>query len=262
MYQGSSFTAVVLAGDRRPDDPIARAAGVSGKALARVGGKPMVVRVLDALDAAQSIDNQVLCGPSQAVLHQQIELETRVASNRVRWMEPHATPSSSAYRVMQELPDTTPVLLTTADHALLTSEMVDSFCHRSLAQQCDLAVGLVPYELVKQAYPGMRRTAIHLRDGAYCSCNLFAFVTPVAREAAALWCRVEQNRKRPWKIVHAFGWRSVLQYFLGQLSLSDGLARVSTKMGFTVQAVLMPYPQAAVDVDTIEDWRFVESLVG
>ncbi|NKB81555.1 MAG: NTP transferase domain-containing protein [Nitrospirales bacterium] len=256
-----SFTAVVLAGDRKPGDPIAEAAGVSGKAFAPVGGKPMVIRVLDALDAAKSIEAQILCGPPQTALHNQTILATRVSSHRVRWVEPQATPSASAYHVMQGLPDTTPVLLTTADHALLTSDMVDYFCTQAVVQKCDLAVGVVPYELVAKAYPGMRRTATRLRDGAYCSCNLFAFVTPAAWDAAAMWCQVEQNRKRPWKIVQAFGWGAVLQYVLGRLSLSDGFARVSTKMGFNVQAVLMPYAQAAVDVDTVEDWKFVESLV-
>ena len=44
-----SFTAVVLAGDRTADDPVARAAGVPCKALALVGGRPMVHRVLEAL---------------------------------------------------------------------------------------------------------------------------------------------------------------------------------------------------------------------
>ena len=44
-----TFTALVLAGDRTPDDPVARAAGVPCKALALVGGRPMVSRVLDAL---------------------------------------------------------------------------------------------------------------------------------------------------------------------------------------------------------------------
>ena len=40
------FTAIVLAGDRVPGDPVARAAGVPCKALAPVGGVPMVLRVL------------------------------------------------------------------------------------------------------------------------------------------------------------------------------------------------------------------------
>ena len=45
--QPASLTAIVLAADRTPRDPVARAAGVPCKSLAPVGGRPMVLRVLD-----------------------------------------------------------------------------------------------------------------------------------------------------------------------------------------------------------------------
>lgn len=51
------FTAFVLPGDRLPEDPVARAAGVPCKALVPVGGVPMVLRVLSALAAAHAIGN-------------------------------------------------------------------------------------------------------------------------------------------------------------------------------------------------------------
>jgi GTP:adenosylcobinamide-phosphate guanylyltransferase len=47
--QPRKFAAVVLAGDRGPDDPVAAAAGVCGKALVPVGGRPMVLRVWSAV---------------------------------------------------------------------------------------------------------------------------------------------------------------------------------------------------------------------
>jgi GTP:adenosylcobinamide-phosphate guanylyltransferase len=62
------FSAVVLAGDRSAGDPVARATGVSSKALTPVGGRPMVLRVLDALEAAREIENIVLCGPARSAV--------------------------------------------------------------------------------------------------------------------------------------------------------------------------------------------------
>ena len=50
-----TFAAIVLAADRRPDDPVAKAAGVPCKSLTPVGGKPMVFRVLDALTASRMV---------------------------------------------------------------------------------------------------------------------------------------------------------------------------------------------------------------
>ncbi len=46
----TSYTAVVLAADRSSGDPLAEAAGVPSKCLVPAGGKPMVLRVLDALE--------------------------------------------------------------------------------------------------------------------------------------------------------------------------------------------------------------------
>ena len=60
-----TFSAVVLAADRTVPDPVAQAAGVSCKALAPVGGTPMVIRVLDALAAARTVGACVLCGPDR-----------------------------------------------------------------------------------------------------------------------------------------------------------------------------------------------------
>jgi NDP-sugar pyrophosphorylase family protein len=72
------FTAVVLAGDRSSGDPVAEAAGVSCKALTPVGGRPMVLRVLDALEAAQGIGPVILCGPHRSAIDQEVELRARI----------------------------------------------------------------------------------------------------------------------------------------------------------------------------------------
>lgn len=255
------FSAVVLAGDRKPGDPVAEAAGVSCKALTPVGGRPMVLRVLDALEASQEIGPVVLCGPPRAAIDQEEELRGRIDSGRVRWVESKATPSSSTFQVLKSLPDDIPVLVTTADHALLSGRMVDFFCAEARSSGCELVVGLASYKSVKAAYPHTRRTAIHLRDGAYCSCNLFAFLTPQSRDVAHFWRRVESQRKKTLRVISAFGWLAVLSYLLRRPSLQEGLKRISQRLGLSAGAVVMPFPEAAVDVDTVSDWKLVESIV-
>jgi GTP:adenosylcobinamide-phosphate guanylyltransferase len=257
----TAFTAVVLAGDRSSGDPLARAAGVSSKALTPVGGKPMVLRVLDALEAAREIEDIVLCGPDTSAVEQDKELLVRIGSGMVRWMESQATPSSSTYQAMKSLPDSTPVLVTTADHALLTAEMVDYFCSRARQSNKDVVVGLALHESVTAEYPETKRTAIPLADGSYCSCNLFAFLTPEARSAAHFWRKVESQRKKTLRVIAGFGWLNLLLYILKRPTLTKGLERISQRMGLRAGAVLLPFPEAAVDVDTLDDWKLVESIV-
>ena len=255
------FTAIVLAADRGPDNPVAKVAGVRCKSMTPVGGTPMVLRVLDALTASQIIDTYILCGPPKHIVDQEPDLRTLIRSGNARWFENQATPSSSAFHVLQTLPDETPVLLTTADHALLSARIVDYFCSEALATACDVVAGVARHEMVTEAYPQTRRTATRLEDGAYCGCNLFAFLTPQARQAAEFWRKIESHRKNPLRLIRILGWNAILRYLMGRLSLSDALDRISRRLGFKAGAVVLACPEAAIDVDSVSDLKLVEKII-
>ncbi|MGE4343623.1 MAG: nucleotidyltransferase family protein [Geoalkalibacter sp.] len=255
------FTAVVLAGDRGPQDPLVLAAGVSSKALVPVAGRSMILRVLDALAASPSIGARLVCGSSPRLLHQEPELAQLVSGGAVRWLENEPSPSLSARTCLETIPADQPVLLTTADHALLTPQMVEDFCARAVGTGCDVVAALAPAELVMKAFPEGRRTITRLRGGSYCGCNLFAFLTPRGRRAALFWRRIEEQRKHPLKIVRTLGVTSVVRYLLGRLTLEQGLARLSTAMDARAGAVWMTEAEAAVDVDKVADWRLVEKIL-
>ena len=108
-------------------------------------------------------------------MDQEPELRAREISGQVRWIENQATPSSSAYQAMQSLPLEAPVLLTTSDHALLSSRVIDHFCSEAQSSGCDVVAALARHEDVSTAYPKTRRTAYRVGKTAYCSCNLLPF---------------------------------------------------------------------------------------
>jgi len=255
------FAAIILAGDRGPSDPVASAAGVSCKALVPVGGKPMILRVLDALAAAPSVDSCLVCGSTTRLLEQEPKLARRVAAGSLRWQENASSPSLSARAALDLISAEAPALLTTADHALLTPEMIEHFAAGALAAKADVVAGIAPAELVTNAFPEGRRTITRLRGANYCGCNLFAFLTPQGRQAALFWRRVEEQRKHPLKIVRTLGVTAVLRYLCGRLTLEQGLARLSAAMGVNAGAVWMTQPEAAVDVDKLEDWQLVEKIL-
>ena len=255
------FSAIVLAGKRPGIDPVAEAAGVACKSFAPIGDRPMVHRVLDTLAAARQVGSRILCGPSQSMIDQEPELKARIERAEVKWIANRSTPSLSTYHALQSVPDGRPVLVTTADHALLTAEIVDYFCAEARRIGGDVVIGLTLYEGVVSAFPGTKRTGIKFKDGVYSSCNLFAFLNPRAHRAARFWRRIEQERKRPLKMMRILGWRTVVRYRLGRISLEESLERISRKLQIRARAVMLPFPQAAVDVDTADDWQFVQSLV-
>ncbi len=259
MNRSPVFSAVVLAADRGPADPVAAAAGTPCKALVPVGGRLMVLRVLDALAQAREVDRRILCGPP--LLAENPEVAALLAAGAVERKESLDTPSRSTASVLAALPETVPVLVTTADHPLLTPEMVDHFCREARASGCDVVAALARYEMVVQALPETRRTVTRLRDGAFCGCNLFAFLTPRGRTAAAFWRKLENLRKTPLRMAAALGGWTVLRYLSGRLSLPAALAHLSRKMGVRAGVVLLPFAEAAVDVDKVEDWRLAEAIL-
>jgi hypothetical protein len=184
-----------------------------------------------------------------------------MASGAIGWLPPQATPSTSALSALEVVSVETPVLLTTADHALLKAEVVDYFCREVRATNCDVVAALASHTLTVATYPGMRRTRTRFSDGDFCGCNLFAFLTPASRKAADLWRRVENNRKRPLKMLSDLGWMVMLRYLFGLLSLKDALGHISGRMGLRVGAVILPFPEAAVDVDSVSDWHFAQAIV-
>lgn len=257
-----SFTAIILAGDRSPNDAVARAAGVSCKALAPVGEQPMVLRVMDTLDAAADVGNQILCGPQWDAVTQSDALKKRIESGNVHWIEPKASPSRSAFRALQTLPEDQPALITTADHALLSTDILDYFCAHARASDCDVLVGLALNERVNRAYPDVARTVIRFRDNDYQGCNLFAFTSAESRQVARFWKRVEQHRKQPLRIAGVLGWWTVLRYLLNRLTLEEAFAAISRRVHVRIGAVILPFPEAAIDIDKVSDWEFANRVLG
>ena len=255
------FAAIIMAADRNPDDPVTRAAGVSCKALTPVGGIPMVLRVLHALEESLAVGPRLLCGPPWPLLEQAAALKSGVDAGDYAWTASRDSPSASASAAMEQIPESQPVLLTTADHALLSSQIIDYFCGQAGAADFDLLVALAPYELVATTYPGVHRTRLRFSDGDYCSCNLFAFMTLRSRTISAFWRKVESQRKRPWRVFTTLGWWPVFKYLLGRLSLQEALARISGKLEMKIGVVILPFADAAVDVDTEIDWRLVQQIL-
>jgi GTP:adenosylcobinamide-phosphate guanylyltransferase len=253
------FTAVILAGERGPGDPLVKASGACCKALIEIDGTPMILRVLQALETATRVGARLVSGPEKDQLAAVPVLNKLVASQAIGWRAPATTPSTSAYEAMQSIPAEQPVLVSTADHPLLTADIIDDFCVRSLDRDIDITVGLAPYRLVREAYPEMKKTVLHFSDGDYCGTNLFAFLTERGRRLADFWRRVESQRKSPLRIIRILGWGAVIRYLLGRLTLDNALELLSRRLDLRIGAVILEQADAAVDVDSIADHEIVQN---
>lgn len=254
------FSAVVLAGERPGGSDFSRQLGLPASVLVDVNGKPALARVIDALETSRRVNGGLLCGPDDSVVRAAPQVTHILESSSFEWLAPATGPSASALAALERL-NRFPALLTAGDHALLTPGLVDDFCTRAERLGVDIAFGLVPYTLVRSAFPGTRRTVLRFRDGTFCGSNLFAILTPRGKAGPAFWGRLEADRKRPWRMVRHAGIGMLLQYLFGRLTLEKALASLSGAMGCSVGYVLIKDPRAAVDVDSIADRDLAESIL-
>lgn len=253
----ATWTALVLAAGRGSDDPMARAHAVSHKCLIEVAGTTMLARVLATLRAHRSIARIAVSIENQGLLEQAIG----PVPDDVIFIASQSSAAASAAAALKSGLLGFPVLLTTADHVLLDAAMLDHFVEHSTAGPADLAVGLARAETILAAYPDTRRTFLRFGPDRVSGCNLYGLMSPRAERALAFWQGVERNRKRPWRLVAAFGVGPVLRYALGRIDLGTAFQVGSRRLGLEARPVIMPFAEAAIDVDKPADKVLCEAVL-
>jgi GTP:adenosylcobinamide-phosphate guanylyltransferase len=151
------------------------------------------------------------------------------------------------------------VLVATADHPLLTREMVEAFL--AGAGDADAAAAVVERRVVEAEWPETRRTWLRFSDGAYTGANLFALTGDAARRGLDLWAGVEKDRKKALRLLASFGPMLAMRTFTRTISLDEAIAAASRKAGLRARAVRLPFAEAAIDVDKPEDLALAERIL-
>jgi len=242
-----NISVLILAGQREGViDPLCEMAGIERKALLPVRGIPQIDRVAHALDGAGLLRPFATSGLGQ---HRD-GFSTATSGDG---------PADSAWLALQNA--SFPVVLTTADHPLLTSEMVMDFIARARAVGADFCIGLATKETISAAYPHTKRTYFKFSDVSISGCNLFWIANKDGLKAIQFWRRAQSYRKRPIKLAAQFGPAMILQYLFGQLSLQGAFAFASRKLGITAAPVLLPFAEAAIDLDKPSDLTLIEQIL-
>lgn len=255
----SGVNALILAGSRGPDDPMAVATGVVHKALIPVGGVPMLLRVIAALAATPEVSRLIVCIEAPELVRALPGLDAACGGKPLELFAAQGSPSRSVSAALAHYG--TPLLVTTADHALLQAPWVSHFLQQQPAG-ADATIALARSAVVMAAAPDTQRTFLRFADGHFSGCNLFYFATPRAAAFAALWVRVEALRKQPVKMLGLLGFGFALRYRLGWLPLGAALTRLGVLAGgLSAQVVEMPFGRAAIDVDKMADLELAQRLL-
>jgi CTP:molybdopterin cytidylyltransferase MocA len=253
-----SWTAVILAGQRPGVDRLASHFGEDWKALVPIAGEAMLTRVVRTVAATPGIARII-------VLSQQPEvLADAVAAGGVAEGFAGGGGISTSLLVLADTMEAAgtpiwPAFVTTADHPLLTPEIIGQFLSRTGAE--DLAVGMVERAVMQTAYPDNVRTWLKFRDGHWSGANLFALSTPRAQAALRLWSAAEQDRKTVWKLFLHFGPWLALRALTRTIGLGEGLRQAGARLGLSARLVPLDVAEAAIDVDKPSDHAEAEAIL-
>jgi GTP:adenosylcobinamide-phosphate guanylyltransferase len=250
----SAIDALILAGSRGPHDPVAALGKVAHKALTPIAGRPMLAYVLDAVRDVPEVDRIYICIDA--------ETDLRPVTNGTPFdrIAPGNSPAASVVAALAAIDGDRPLLITTADHPLLTPAIIGHFLKHA-SNDADLSVGLAEAETVMRAFPEGKRTFYRLAGKGYSGCNLFLARRPGAARVADYWRRMEGHRKNPLRLVREIGIAALIRYALGLLSLDAAFRHVSKKTGARISPVILPFAEAATDVDKPSDHALVEGIL-
>jgi GTP:adenosylcobinamide-phosphate guanylyltransferase len=224
------------------------------KALIAVGGEPMVRRPVRALLGSKRVAHVIVLSQAPERIADVLPKDPRVSVGQSL-----GTIAETMLKLCDGPEAQWPIVVTTADHALLDSATVDDFVRG--AAGADIAIGVVERDKLLHRLPDTERTWLKFSGGAYTGANLFALSSPAVRPAIELWRRVEQDRKKGWRLVSLAGPVLLAGTALKLLSIDTVLSRVGRKLGLTVIAVRLSNPLAGVDVDKPSDHSLVEAIL-
>ena len=248
------WTVLLLAGSRPGGDPLTRSLGVDYKPLLPIAGEPMLLRPLRTL---LSLDRVARI----RVLTQEPERLKGVVPDdpRVVIEQSDQTIAATLLRICDDPATPFPLLVTAADHALLTPAMVREFLDGST--NCDVGVAVVSKTNMLRRFPQAQRTWLRFGRELYSGANLFDFRTHRAKAEVERWRAIEQDRKKGWRVLLQLGLPLFLGAVLRVRNIHQTARGLSRTLRIGIKVVEMSDPIAAIDVDKAADHSLVTEIL-
>ncbi len=246
--------AVVLAGALN-DGRLGEVSAVEHEALIPIHGRPMIQYVLEALRATRTVSRIVVVGPASVLI-------SSGAVDGVDVVDGRGTMVQNLRIGVDRLQPTGPVLVVTSDIPLIHPEAIDDFVERCRTTKADIYYPIVRKETNERAFPGVKRTYVHLKDGVFTGGNLALLDPKVIPACEGVIAQAVAMRKKPWQLSRMLGFIFIVKLLARRLALNEIEDRVKSILGFYGVGVESPYPEVGIDVDKPEDLALVEQAFG
>jgi len=144
------------------------------------------------------------------------------------------------------------VIALSADIALLSGKIVNRFIEACEPFEHDVYWGIVRKDVMLEAFPESRRTYLPLREGSFCSSDLY-----LGRLSAGFHIQDRiryfiENRKNVLALVWKLGLPTMVKFLLRRLAIADIVDVAYRIAGVRGGPVVLPLAEAGMDVDKPE----------
>jgi hypothetical protein len=254
------YSALVLAASRGNLDPLAQAGGVSHKSFIDIAGVPMLERVVRSVVESGRVGRVIVSIESDSTDEARRILGAVPGAETFEYVASRENIGTSVLAAASD-PALLPLIITTGDNALHTPELVRGFCDSLDSVTADAGLGVTRAELILDKYPDGQRAFHRFADGAFSSCNLYAFLKPGAVSGARIFNSGGQFGKKPKRLIGAFGLFAFLLYKSRWLKLETFLRVLSRGLGISVAPVYIPFAEGPIDIDRMQDWKLAEEII-
>lgn len=251
------FDAFITAGyDPDSLDQVSAEAGVAHKSLAPLAGKPMAWHVVQALTESDRIGEIVVVGIEPGEIDFGVEVHY-VPNHPNLWANQNA-----GLRKLRELNgEDRFILALSADIALLTGQIVDSFIEACEPFSSEIYWGVVQKEVMLAVFPESRRTYLPLREGSFCSSDLYLGRLSAGFKIQESIRYFIDNRKNVLAQVWKLGLPTLVKFLFRRLGMADLLDLAYRIAGVRGRPVPLSVAEAGMDVDKPEQLAQVRAYL-
>jgi hypothetical protein len=168
---------------------------------------------------------------------------------------------SDGIRLLREQVSASHVLVAGGDCALLTPECIAVLVEQGLRLDADFVYPAVRQEVAEARFPGGKRTYRRFREGTVTGGNVFLIRRDYILGAEQWLTELFARRKNPLAMGRLFGLGFLWMLITGNAPLATIEDRVSRALRGKFRALLMDYPEIAVDIDKPADYELLKPQI-
>ncbi|MGM9998170.1 MAG: nucleotidyltransferase family protein [Candidatus Bruticola sp.] len=219
-----------------------------GKGHIMVGDLPMSAHTLRALRSSKKVGKIILVssvkkdelGPDWEGVDEVVPAGSNLINSLFSGLK--AIPTSND-----------PVLLAAGDLPFLTTEAVDDFLDKCAQKPKNvLWYAFLNKEVSLTKYPEVKHTWVKLAEGTFCGGGLTCIRSDIADAIKSAMSEVTNVRKNPLKIAKILGFKLLLYFLIGRLTIPMIEETASRLLKLPCCGIISSYAETAYNIDDAE----------